>query len=196
LDERFFQVKLQSHVTDLHRIQSGVPQGSVLGPVLYLLFTADLPSTQYTTVGTFADDTAILASHDQPDQASHYLQQHLLLVETWLKKWRIRANETKSVHVTFTLRRKPATCPPVRLNNIQLVQQPDTKYLGIHLDSKLTWRKHISKKLEQLKLRTREMYWLIGRQSTLSLDNKLTVYTTILKPVWTYGASQPWPTSN
>jgi hypothetical protein len=53
----------------------------------------------------------------------------------------MKANETKSVQVTFTLKKR--TCPPVYLNNKQLPQTDDVKYLGIHLDRKLTWRNHI-----------------------------------------------------
>ena len=106
-----------------------------------------------------------------------------------VKKWRMKANETKSVQVTFTLKRK--TCPPVQLNDKQLTQTDDVKYLGIHLDRKLTWRKHITEKRKQLDLKLRNLYWLIGRKSQLSLANKLLVYKVILKPIWTYGV-QLW----
>jgi hypothetical protein len=61
-----------------------------------------------------------------------------------VKKWRMKVNDKKSAQVTFTLKKN--TCPPVQLNNKQLTQPEDVKYLGIHLDRKLTWRKHISTK--------------------------------------------------
>ena len=110
-----------------------------------------------------------------------------------VKKWRMKANETKSVQVTFTLKRK--TCPPVQLNDKQLTQTDDVKYLGIHLDRKLTWRKHITAKRKQLDLKLRNLYWLTGRKSQLSLANKLLVYKVILKPIWTCGV-QLWGTAS
>ena len=61
----------------------------------------------------------------------------------------------------------------------------------VHLDRKLTWRKHISTKRKQLELKLRKLCWIIGQKSQLSLENKLLVYKAILKPVWTYGV-QLW----
>jgi hypothetical protein len=65
-------------------------------------------------MATFADDTAILTSDSDPAAASQILQMNLLELQRWLKRWRIKANESKSTHVTFTTRR--ATCPPVHIN--------------------------------------------------------------------------------
>jgi hypothetical protein len=67
-------------------------------------------------------------------------------------------------------------------------------YLAIYLDRKLTRRNHISAKRKQLVLRLRNMYWIIGRKSQLSLANNLLVYKAILKPIWTYGI-QLWGTA-
>jgi len=97
----------------------------------------------------------------------------------------MKANEAKSVQVTFTLNKM--TCPTVKLNNDHLPQADEVKYLGIHLDRRLTWRKHITTKRKQLDLKLRNPYWIIGRKSQFSLENKLLVYKVILKPVWTYG---------
>jgi hypothetical protein len=104
----------------------------------------------------------------------------------------MKANETKLTHVTFTTRR--ATCPPVHINDVQLPQTDDVKYLGLHLDRRLTWHKHIFTKRKQLGLTLTKMHWLLGRQPKHSTTNKL-LYKTILKPIWTYGI-QLWDTAS
>jgi hypothetical protein len=83
LHSRFYQVKYKTCCSSCHKVLSGVPQGSVLGPLLYLIFTADLPTTDHTTIATFADDTGVLAFHPNPVVASQYLQIHLDNLHDW-----------------------------------------------------------------------------------------------------------------
>jgi hypothetical protein len=143
-----------------------------------------LPTLRQTTVATFADDTAVLASHSDPKIASNLLQKNPDKIQNWLKIWQIKANETKSIYVMLTMKKE--TCPPVIFNDHQLPQADEAKYLGLHLDRRLTWQKHIWLKRLQLRAKLRQMYWILGRNSQLSADNKLLIYRAILKPVWLY----------
>jgi hypothetical protein len=185
LSDRFFQVKINSDTSNILPIKSGVPQGSVLGPFLYLLYTADLPTTPNTVLATFADDTAILSADPNPLTASLHLQHHLNLLQDWFCKWRMKVNNDKSVHITFTNR--PHSCPPVTINSQIIPCKTNVKYLGLHFDRSLTWRTHIKLKRQQLAHKTRQLYWLLNQRSQLSLENKLLLYKAILKPIWTYG---------
>jgi hypothetical protein len=83
---------------------------------------------------------------------------------------------------------------PVNINNVQLPQK-DIKYLGLYLDRILTWYKHICAKRKQLRITLTKIYWLLGHKSKLSTSNKLLIYKTILKPIWTYG-TQLWGTAS
>jgi len=141
LTNRVFQVRYHEEYTSLHNIQSGVPQGSIPGPVLYSIFTADLPVSDHTLTVTYAEDTAMLTSHTDPIIAGRHLHQHLDKLEHRLKRWRIRANESKSTHITFTLR--SGECPAVHINGTIIPQETTIKYLGIYLDRRLTWKPHI-----------------------------------------------------
>ena len=106
-------------------------------------------------------------------------------MEEWFRKWRFKVNENKSTHITFTLRRQ--NCPPVTNNNSKIPTKDSVKYLGLHLDRRLTWKEHIKAKGNQLKLIVKQYYWLLGRRTNLCLKNKLLLYKVILKPIWTYG---------
>jgi hypothetical protein len=81
------------------------------------------------------------------------------------------------------------------MNNVKFPCADQVKYLGLHLDRKLTRHHHIFTKRKQLGLTLTKMYWLLGRSSRLSLPNKLLLYKTIHKPIWTYGI-QLWGTAS
>jgi len=115
-----------------------MPQGSVLRLMFYLLYTTDLPVALGSRTATYAD-TAILAAHNSHIEVSSRLQESLHHIQRWFQKWRIKANRTKSVQVTFTTRRE--TCPLVTLNGQRILQADEAKYLGIHLDRRLNWKK-------------------------------------------------------
>jgi retron-type reverse transcriptase len=86
LHNRHFRVKVENDYSEMISIHAGVPQGSVLGPLLYLLYTADLPTSPRTLIATFADDTSILTTDSDLAVASHLLQMDLLAIQRWLKR--------------------------------------------------------------------------------------------------------------
>lgn len=82
---------------------------------------------------------------------------------------------------------KRSTCPPVNINNQPIPQASEARYLGLHLDRRLTWKAHVTKKRKEMDIKIRNMNWLIGKKSLLNLDNKLLLYKAIIRPVWLYG---------
>ena len=160
---------------------------------MFSIYIADLPISTEITIATFADDTALLASHADPIIASSTLQRCLDSMEKWFHKWGFIINENRSTHVTFMLRKQ--TCPQVTINNTTIPNKDTVKYLGMTLDRRLTWKQHITDKSKQLKDKLKKFYWLIGRRSNLSTQNKITLYKTVIKPVWTYGI-QLWGTAS
>jgi hypothetical protein len=75
------------------------------------------------------------------------------------------------------------------------LKKEEVKYLGLRFDRKLTWHEHIFVKWKQPGITLTKMYWLLRHKSKLSTNNKLLLYKTILKPIWTYGI-QLWGTAS
>jgi hypothetical protein len=86
LQNRHFLITIENEYTELSPVNAGVPQGSDHEPLLYLLFTADLPISPETTLVTFADDTAVIATNNDPAIASSKLQTNLLAIQSWLAR--------------------------------------------------------------------------------------------------------------
>ena len=183
LEHRKFKVRHGNAFSPLFVIEAGVPQGSDLSPDLYNIFTMDIPKTINTLLATFADDTAILSSNADINIAAHHLQEHLNLIDNWAKNWMICINENKSSQVTFTLR--PGICPTIKLNNKSIPTSNETKYLGIILDKRLTWKPHLQNKRKLANSRLHLFRPLL--KSKLNLKTKMLLYNTMIRPVWSYG---------
>jgi hypothetical protein len=83
------------------------------------------------------------------------LQATINKIKDCVKKWRIKINQSKSMHITFTLHNK--TCLTVQTDNFDLHQINEVKYLGMQLDRRLTWAKHIKINRKELKLKAKQM---------------------------------------
>jgi hypothetical protein len=146
---------------------------------------SDFPTTDNTATATFAEDTAILATHEDPAIASMKLQATINKIDDWAMKWRIKINPSKSKHITLTLGNQ--TCPTVQMGNVDLPQKNKVEYLGMHLNRRLTWAKNIKINIKEPNRKAKQMHWPLGTRSTPSIEGKLLLYTAVLKPIWTYG---------
>lgn len=185
LTNRKFLVHYGEEKSTVRNIQAGVPQGSVLGPLLYTLYTADFPLSQETYVATYADDTAVLAPHSDYLTAVKNLQRLLNEISSWTKRWKIQPNCTKSARIDFALRQHG--CSPSAINGQLIPMGDEVKYLGLTLDKRLTWKPHIKSKCTELKIRFRSLFWLLRARNKLSIHNKRLLYVTVIRPIWTYG---------
>lgn len=187
LQERTFKVCYGNEESGWKGIEAGVPQGSVLGPLLYTVFTADMDIVESAFTGTFADDTAFLSRDDTQAKAINTVQGQLQKFENWANKWRLRVSAEKSQYVMYTLKNELEIASPTMYGE-SIPEASVAKYLGLYIDKKLLFDVHLNKKKEQLKLLRNKFYWLTGRESSLNLQNKVLIYKTIFRPMWAYCA--------
>lgn len=185
LSDRYFSTRFGETLSSIAKISAGVPQGGILSPVLYNIYASDQPTSPNTLVADYADDKAIISVNNDPVIASRHLQNHLSLMEEWYTNWRLKINQSKSVHCTFTLR--PTPCPAVSIHGISIPNHQTVKYLGLTLDRRLTWAHHIKSKRVNLNSRLRLLKTFINNNKYTNINTKLLIYKSLIKPVWTYG---------
>ena len=123
-------------------VMSGVPQGSVLGPCLFLCFINDMPDAVKCRIRLFADDTVIYLTIDS-NHDSENLQNDLAKLEQWEKDWSMEFNPDKCEVLRIT-RNENITKFPYKLHNIELKSSHHSKYLGVTISDDFTWKKHIA----------------------------------------------------
>ena len=141
LSKRTQCVVCGGHVSAPIDVVSGVPQGTVLGPLLFLLYINDLPECISSSCSLFADD-CLLYRIVESDEDCRILQHDLSNVEKWADRWLMTFNTTKCEVLQITLNNNPIQAS-YYLYNHGLPCVAEAKYLGITLDSKLTFNKHI-----------------------------------------------------
>jgi retron-type reverse transcriptase len=190
LRSRKFRIKHQTCRSTPRSIEAGVPQGSILAPTLFNIYVADMPTSPGTHLAQYADDTAIIARSRNSDQLGKKLQRAAETVERWFSDWRLAVNPDKSSAVLFQRRR--LTKPDNIIMFDQDIPWTETaKYLGLLLDERLTWIPHTDQQTAKASAMISSLYPMFARNSRLSVDNKLLLYKTIIRPMMTY-ASPAW----
>jgi hypothetical protein len=190
LEKRSFRAKINDTLSEPHPIEAGVPQGSVLSPLLYAAFTADIPKTRNTTLAMYADDTAIMTRSKQPRTATVYLQEAANALETWFRRWRIEVNPEKSSALLIT-RRYVVPEGQVRMFREDIPWKDQAKYLGVVIDKRLSFIPHVNYAAGKGKMVTGQLSPLTCRRSKMSIKNKLVLYKSVVLPTMIY-ASVAW----
>ncbi|KAJ4431331.1 hypothetical protein ANN_19928 [Periplaneta americana] len=128
------------------------------------------------------------ATHRNINIASNHLQEAFNIICPWLENWRIALNYNKCEGIIFTLCR-PANPPCINLSTNVIPWKPKdeaVKYLGVHLDRRLSWKHHINNKLKLAYSRLAKLYPLLNKKSSLKLQNCMLLYTSLLRPLLLY----------
>ena len=181
-------VSVNGHISDELVITHGVPQGSVLGPLLFLLFINDLPGvSKFLTFYLFADDTNIYYESSDLLNIQKIVNRELRKVRGWLEANRLALNIDKTNFVIFhSQKRKLCEHIVVKIGNKKIKEESHVRFLGVLLDSPLSWEYQLielSKKLA----RTTGMFYKIRHYAPK--DTLVLLYHSIFASFLTYGVS-------
>ena len=181
---RLIQVNVNNFFSNQINPKAGVPQGSVLSPLLFLIYVNDLPAPHHNqnSLSQFADDTAQWDFSLNVRFAAKLLQQDLLKLAMWCAKWRIKLNPEKTKVIIFSrsiLARK--TELNLKLYGETLKIYPQVKFLGITFDSQLKFKKHFEDILDRCNTRYHRLRLLANQKwgpSPSTHSNLQTMYPT------------------
>ena len=186
LTDRQQAVVVNGEMSTYVAVESGVPQGSVLGPSLFLLLINDLPGDLTCTSRLFADDTAchskIITSQDHD-----HLQEDLDKLALWEHRWKMSFNPAKC-SVMHMSRRQSIYMPAYYLHGQRLENATHTKYLGVTMSNNMKWNEHIKNTSSKA---NKTLGFLKRNLKTSSKYAKLTAYKALVRPILEY-ASPVW----
>lgn len=186
LDNRSQSVVLNGSSSDSTPVSSGVPQGSVLGPLLFLVYINDIPENINSKIRLFADDTAIYLTLDQHTQSS-ILQADLKTLEKWESDWDMEFNPSKCqvIHVT---KRKTPIPSQYFLHGVLLDSVSSAKYLGVDVAGDLSWDAHVNR----ISSKANQTLGFLRRNIKVkSKPLRTLAYQTLVRPQLEYG-SEIW----
>jgi hypothetical protein len=184
LTNRKQQVVVEGEKSKETYVTSGVPQGSVLGPILFLIYINDLPERVQSQVRIFADDTILYRPISTPQDAVA-LQKDLNHLVDWEQEWLMEFHPLKCQVIRVT-RSKTPLATNYLVHNHQLEVVPSAKYLGITISEDLTWNKHIS----QVSSKASRTLGLVKRNLKISSPKiKEQAFNALVKPTVEYSAA-------
>lgn len=198
LEDRTARVLTGKTLSDSFEIQRGVPQGTVLGPQLYSLFTSDMPEPgEGVNILQFADDLAVTATNKFPVKATKMVEEYIQKLSTYYNSWGIKINKSKTQ--LMVIRPKSKDCiksTSRKVRDLKMRSAPEittskcVKYLGVIIDEKLTFRAHRTATMKKIKMAC-AMLRPLYRRLELDMKVKEIVYKQLIRPIMLYGL-QSW----
>ena len=181
LQDRKQRVVLNGSNSKWSPVTSGIPQGSVLGPVLFTIYINDLPDLVQNMAKLFADDTKLYAIVNDIEEQTR-LQEDIDKLLDWSQKWLLTFNKSKCKHVHFG----PETNSSYNMAGDEITKSTEEKDLGITIDNKLKFQQHIS---IQVKKANQKLGIIYRSFSHMDKEMFLVLYKSLVRPHLEYGST-------
>ena len=179
-------LKGQSQSSSWLSTRADVPQGSVLGPLFFLIYINDLPEGLNSEVKLFADGTCLFSIVNCVNTSDSTLNSDLLKIQDWAYQWKMSFNpdRTKQAQeIIFSRKKNATTHPPLFFNNSEIKLSSNQKHLGLTLDSKLSFNERINDQIHQT---SKGVGLLQKLQTFLPRNSLLTIYKLFIKLLLDY----------
>ncbi len=183
LSDRHQRVVIDGQSSEWIKTESGVPQGSILGPLLFLVFVNDLVKDIQTNIRLFADDTSLFHSITDSHTTELLLNQDLQKISDWATQWLMIFNVLKNEVMTLSLRRNRPPQPPLFFNGTPLKEVTEHTHLGLTLSSNMSWKSHVDRVCLRAGQRNNILRKLKFRLPRKTLEN---LYKSLVRPILEY----------
>ena len=187
LNQRTQYVSYKNNCSSKTTVTYGIPQGSVLGPLLFIIYTNDLPSClKNSKTILFADDTTIYSTAPHLNQAYVNLNTDLNSLADWFKANKLSLNVNKTVYMVFSNNHADHDNHQfeLKIGPERITRVTETRFLGIILDNKLKWNHHIKHVKTKL---SSSLYAIRMAKNILASHQLKTVYNSLFQPYIDYG---------
>ena len=154
LNYRNQRVVLNGSSSEFSSIESGVPQGSILGPLLFLIYINDLEENIKSNIKIFADDTMLFSIVNDPHISASELNHDLDVINKWAYQWKLEFNPDplkQATEVLFSCKKNIPNHPQIFFNGIVVAKVKEQKHLGLILEPNLSFSKHLNGKIKKAK---------------------------------------------
>ena len=186
LSGRFQRVVLNGQMSSWRPVLPGAPKGSILGPLL-LGHVNDLPNELKSNAKLFADDTSLFTIVKDKNESANILNKDLQLISKWGYHWKMLFNpdpKKPAQEVLFSRKKQLQSHPNISLNNIQVERSVHQKHLGLILDDKLNFKKHVDGAISKV---NKGISVIKKLRHTLPRKSLITIYKVFLRPLFDYG---------
>ena len=167
------------------QVNAGVPQGSILGPLLFLIYINDLPDRLSSNVKLFADDTSLFSVVHDIHSSANDLIKDLKTINEWAFQWKMSFNPNKQAQeVIFIRKSKNMHHPPLIFNKSKVFQSTTQKPLGLMLDNRLSFKEYLTAMGAKV---SRTIALLRKLQHVLPRQALVTIYKSFIRPDLDYG---------